>query len=67
MDGPVETLERWERFGGHWRVLELTDRHAAVELCACTGERIDRLESGDAALIAYLRSERPGRPAPPTA
>lgn len=55
-DNPIEVLERWAQFGARWRVLELSDRHAAVELCACTGEPVDRLESDDPALIGYLRS-----------
>lgn len=54
-DSAVEKLERWEDFGAAWRVLHLTDRHAIVELRTCHGEPVDRLESGDPALIAFLR------------
>ncbi|HEY2637148.1 MAG TPA: hypothetical protein VGI54_07165 [Solirubrobacteraceae bacterium] len=38
-----------------WRAVLVRDDHAEVDLCACTGERMDRLVSGDPALIAYLR------------
>lgn len=58
-DNAIELLERWALFGAHWRVLELSDRHAVVELRACTGEPVDRLQSDDPALIGYLRSADP--------
>jgi len=63
--GPIETLERWAQFGGHWRVVELADDHAIVELRACTGERMDRLESGEESLIAYVRDHGLAHPLPP--
>lgn len=50
----IETLEDWARAGAHWRVLHLGERRAVVELQQCTGELVERLESDDAALIAYL-------------
>lgn len=65
MDQGVETLERWARFGGHWRVVELSDDHATIELRACTGERMDRLESSERSLIAYVRAHGLGHPLPP--
>ncbi|HEX3834736.1 MAG TPA: hypothetical protein VHW04_22320 [Solirubrobacteraceae bacterium] len=54
----IEHLERWVMFGAHWRVVELTADHAVVEMCACTGELVERAESDDAVLIAYLRAAR---------
>lgn len=64
---PIETLERWAQFGGHWRAVELTDDRATIELRACTGERMDRLESDDPALIAYVREHGLAHPLPPAA
>lgn len=64
-DTPIETLERWALFGGHWRALEVSDSRATVELRACTGEPMDRLESDDAALIAYVRSSGGASPPDP--
>jgi hypothetical protein len=61
-DDPVEVLRRWEDHGAAWRVEELTDDRAVVLLCICDGEPVDRLESGDAALIDYLRTRRPRAP-----
>jgi hypothetical protein len=50
----VATLEEWARAGGHWRVVHHGERRAIVELQQCTGEPVERLESDDPAVIAYL-------------
>lgn len=50
----VELLERWTRAGAHWRVLQHDGHRAVVELQQCTGEPVERLESDDPALLAYL-------------
>jgi hypothetical protein len=50
----IQTLEAWARAGAHWRVLYHGEHRAIVELQQCTGEPVERLESGDAALIDYL-------------
>ena len=54
----AEDLERWALSGAHWRVVQLADEHAVVDLRACTGEVVERRESGDPELIGYVRSER---------
>ena len=51
----IGSLEDWVRSGAHWRVVRHSERHAVVELQQCTGEPIERLESDDPAVIAYLR------------
>jgi hypothetical protein len=56
---PVSALQRlrdWEDAGAGWRVLHVSDDHAVVQLCACTGEPVDRLESDEPDLIALLRA-----------
>jgi hypothetical protein len=58
-ESPVERLHHWEASGGTARVVRLGDGEAVVDLCACTGEPMERLTSGDADLIALL-SERTG-------
>lgn len=50
----IETLESWANAGAHWRVLHHGERRAVVELQQCTGEPVERLESDDPALLAYL-------------
>jgi hypothetical protein len=52
----VEALERWALFGAQWCVVELSDDRTVVDLCTCTGELVERHQSDDPALIAYLRS-----------
>jgi hypothetical protein len=51
-------LERWELFGATWRVVELSDDRALLDMCACTGQLVERRASGDRALIDYVRSTR---------
>jgi hypothetical protein len=60
-DDPVSVLERWCDNGAQFKVLHLSDRAAIVQLCSCTGEPVDRLESNDPRLIEYLRQESPSR------
>jgi hypothetical protein len=58
-DDPVAVLERWTDHGALYRVLELTDQRAVVQLQTCYGEPVDLLESADARLIAFLRKQGP--------
>ena len=51
----VTVIKRWLEYGGHYRLLELASVGAVLELCSCHGEAVDRLESADPALVAYLR------------
>jgi hypothetical protein len=51
---PVESLRRWELSGGTWHVLQRSDTHVVVELCACTGEPMERLSSSNRELLDYL-------------
>lgn len=50
----IAALEDWARAGAHWRVIHLGERRAIVEFQQCTGEPIERRESDDPAVIAYL-------------
>ena len=52
----IDALERWVLFGAQWRIVDLSGERAVVDLCTCTGELVERLESDDPALIRYLRS-----------
>jgi len=56
----VSELERWAQFGAHWNVIELSEDAATVDLCACTGEPVERRQSSDPALIDYLQTRRCG-------
>jgi hypothetical protein len=52
---PIDVLRRWEDAGAFWRAVHVSDARAVVDLCACTGEPVDRLESDDPDLIRFLR------------
>jgi hypothetical protein len=48
----LEDLRRWSAFGGDWRVLDARPDRVTLELCACTGETMERVESDDPELLA---------------
>jgi hypothetical protein len=52
----IDALERWVLFGAQWRIVELSSERAVVDLCTCTGQPVERLESDDAAVIGYVRT-----------
>ena len=54
----VEDLERWEEHGAIWRMLEVSDQAAVVQLCTCYGEPVDVVSSDDAEVIAFVRAHR---------
>lgn len=54
----VDELERWVSFGATWRLVELSDRRAIVDLHQCTGELVERRESSDPVVLEYLQSAR---------
>jgi hypothetical protein len=39
MGHAIEDLEHWTEHGAVYRVLELRDGHASVQLCSCAGGR----------------------------
>ena len=57
----LDVLLRWERAGGTWEVLGSSADSVTVALCRCDGgEEVDRIESADTELAAYVRG-RPSR------
>ena len=58
METPVDVLRRWENHGAEWRVVSIGPDRAVVDLCTCYGEPVERLESGDAELLRFLRERR---------
>jgi hypothetical protein len=55
----VAALERWVLFGARWRLVELAEDRAVVELCTCTGTLVERRETREPAVIEYLRAAPP--------
>ena len=51
---PLRVLERWEQAGAVWRTRSLSADEAVVDLCACTGEKVDELRSSDPELLRHL-------------
>ena len=52
----VAELEDWELHGAIWRALEVTDERVVVELCSCTGERMDVVEGDSPELVEFVRT-----------
>ncbi len=52
----IDELESWVLSGAHWRVVDISNEHAVVDMCTCTGEPMERFESGDPTVIGYLRT-----------
>ena len=56
----VDTLTRWADGGGQWRLAEIEPGRAVVELLTCHGEAVERLESEEPALVAFVREHPRG-------
>jgi len=54
----IKELEEWELNGAIWRPVEVTDQRAVIDLCSCSGEPMDRVESEEPKLIEYVRVRR---------
>ena len=57
-EGNINELEDWERNGAVWRPAEIYADRAVVDLCTCSGELMDRVESEDPQFIAFFRARR---------
>jgi hypothetical protein len=51
----VKDLKSWVQNGGVWRIVDISGEHVTVDLCTCTGERMDRVGSADPEVIDYVR------------
>jgi hypothetical protein len=54
-ESPVEIVTRWEDHGAQWRPVHVSDERVVIDLCTCTGEPVERLESSDPELIRLAR------------
>jgi len=52
----IDELEQWVRSGAQWRVVDISQQRAVVDMCTCTGEPMERVESADPEVIDYLRT-----------
>jgi hypothetical protein len=52
----IDELQQWTLFGAQWRVVAISEVTAEVEFCTCTGEAVERRQTGDPDVIRYLRT-----------
>ena len=52
----IAELEDWGASGAEWATVELDPRHVVLDLCSCTGERMERVESDDPEVIAFVQA-----------
>ena len=50
----VDRFDQWLASGGTLRLVTVADAEATVELCACTGEVMDRVVTRDLARLQRL-------------
>ncbi len=55
----MDKFEQWQQTGGTLRVVELSDHHAVVDLCSCTGELMERCSTDDPAVLSRLQTAVP--------
>jgi hypothetical protein len=53
-ESTIEELRDWELNGAVWRPVEVDSDRAVVDLCSCTGELMERVESADPQFIAVV-------------
>jgi prephenate dehydrogenase len=52
----IAQLEEWEGHGAMWRAVQVSDERAVIDLCSCTGEPMERVQSEAPELIEYVRA-----------
>jgi hypothetical protein len=52
----IEDLERWEDNGAMWRAFDVSDERAVIDLCSCTGEPMERVQSEAPEVIEFVRA-----------
>ncbi len=52
----IGELKDWELNGADWRPVEICTDRAVVDLCSCTGELMERVESDDPEFVEFVRA-----------
>jgi hypothetical protein len=52
----IDEVERWVAFGATWRLVNISDQAAVVDMCQCTGAPVDRRVATDPVVLEYLRN-----------
>jgi len=62
MSDALARLRRWEESGATWRVLVRTPESVELALLTCdAGEEVDRLRSGDRAVLDHVAAREEDR------
>jgi hypothetical protein len=62
MSEALARLRRWEESGATWRVLVRTPESVEIALLTCdAGEEVDRLRSGDRAVLDHVAAREEAR------
>jgi hypothetical protein len=48
----VEYLQEWEGRGAVWRAVRVSDDRVVIDLCSCSGEPMERVQSDEQELVA---------------
>lgn len=65
-DDPISALQRWELFGGFWRVTARDGPRICISLCRCdNGEVAHRIVSDAPALDVWLDGRTSNQPRQP--
>jgi hypothetical protein len=51
----IAELRDWEQSGAVWQAVEVTPERAVVDLCTCSGEPMDRVQSEDPRFIEFVQ------------
>jgi hypothetical protein len=54
-EATIEGLRSWEDHGATWRVVDVSNERAVVQLCTCYGEPVDLVQTLDPEVIAFVR------------
>jgi len=51
----IKELQDWKLGGAVWRPVEVGDERVVIDLCSCSGEPMDRVQSDAPELIEFVR------------
>jgi hypothetical protein len=54
--GTIAELQDWEQSGAVWQSVDVTPERAVVDLCTCSGEPMDRVQSEDPQFIEFVQT-----------
>ena len=52
----IPELDDWELGGANWHPVEFERGRVVIDMCSCTGERMERVASQDPEVIEYVRT-----------